>query len=154
MDPVVGAVGCSVGIVNPDPVAMDCKFNAVLFPNITSPYPFPPDPVKNVCDDSTLKFVDATEEFVAVIDKYELDAINEFCTFKLPVTANEPVIRADPVNGNPTPEPPAFNANDAVVANDADVATPVNDPLKDPVATMVSVDPPLNASIARVTCSA
>lgn len=152
---MVGTVEACNGIENPDPVAMDCKFNAVLSPKITSPKPFPPDPVKNVCDDSTLKFVDATEEFVAVIDKYELDAINEFCTFKLPVTANEPVIRADPVNGNPTPEPPpAFKANDAVVANDADVATPVNDPLKDPVATMVSVEPPLNASIARVTCSA
>jgi hypothetical protein len=81
------------------------------------------------------------------------------------VIPNEPVIRADPVNGNPVPAP-AFKANeavvakleetaiDAIVANDADVATPVNDPLKDPVATMVSVDPPLNASIARVTCSA
>ena len=62
---------------------------------------------------------------------------------------------------------PAFNAKLAVVANeldtalDADVAkdavpvnAPINDPEKDPVATMVSVPTPLNASIARVTCSA
>jgi hypothetical protein len=42
------------------------------------------------------------------------------------------VIRADPVNGNPTPAP-AFKANEAVIANDADVAVPLNDPLKEPV---------------------
>ena len=37
----------------------------------------------------------------------------------LPVTPNEPLITADPVKGN---DEPAFEANDAVVANDADVA--------------------------------
>jgi len=37
----------------------------------------------------------------------------------LPVTNNEPVISASPSNGNPAPvPPPAFNANDAVNAND------------------------------------
>ena len=34
------------------------------------------------------------------------------------INRNEPVIIADPLNGNPTPDP-AFNANEDVVANDA-----------------------------------
>lgn len=42
----------------------------------------------------------------------------------------------------------------AVVAAVAVVAFPVNDPLNDPDAITVSVLPPLNASIALVTCSA
>ena len=39
-----------------------------------------------------------------------------------PVTTNEPDIIAEPVNGNDAPPPPAFNANDAVIANDDVVA--------------------------------
>jgi hypothetical protein len=74
----------------------------------------------------------------------------------LPVTAKLPVILAEPVNGKLD----AFAANDAVVekeavvANDALVAIPTNEPLNEPVATIVSVLTPLNASIALVMCSA
>ena len=35
-----------------------------------------------------------------------------------PVTSKLPEIAADPVNGNPSPAPPAFKANEAVVANE------------------------------------
>ena len=69
---------------------------------------------------------------------------------KLAVVANELDVDLD-----------AEVANDADTARDADVANeavpvnaPTRDPENDPVATMVSVLPPLNASIARVTCSA
>ena len=41
-------------------------------------------------------------------------------TFNEPVTRNEPVINAAPTNGNPVPDPPPFNAYEAVVANEAD----------------------------------
>ena len=40
----------------------------------------------------------------------------------LPDTYNEPVITALPLNGKPAPAPPAFSANDAVVAYDEDTA--------------------------------
>ena len=45
-----------------------------------------------------------------------------------PVTPKDPVISADPVNGNAGPPPPPFNANEAVVANEAvPKSEPVND---------------------------
>jgi hypothetical protein len=65
------------------------------------------------------------------------------------------------------PDPTAFNAYDAVAANELEtdldavaaklavpVSGPVNDPVNDPVAMMLSVLTPVNASIVRVTCSA
>jgi hypothetical protein len=73
-----------------------------------------------------------------------------------PVTDNEPVIRADPVNGKLDG---ANDADVAVSAYEADVAVvdvvavPTNDPLNDPVATTVIPTPvPSNASIIFVIC--
>jgi hypothetical protein len=55
----------------------------------------------------------------------ELVTINDAVPNRFPVipsvTNKLPVITADPLNGNPAP-PPAFKANDAVVANDELIA--------------------------------
>jgi hypothetical protein len=63
-------------------------------------------------------------------------------TLKDPVIASDPEIIADPVYGNPAVTP--LNCE----------PSPLKEPEKDPVATMVSVDTPLNASMVLVTCSA
>jgi hypothetical protein len=60
-----------------------------------------------------------------------------------PVTINEPDIIAEPVNGNDAPPPPAFNANDAVIANDDVVA-------KDALATLPLKNEAVAAKLAVV----
>ena len=78
------------------------------------------------------------------------DPVTPCVTFNDPLTTtplcdtrSDPVITADPLNGNPAPAP-AFNAYDDVIAFCAQllvpVNCPVNDPLNEPVLIWVELD--------------
>jgi hypothetical protein len=73
----------------------------------------------------------------------------------LSVTPNEPLISALPVNGNGST--PAFNANEAVVANEADVAesaVPISDPENVDAETLPSTssEPVMEALPETLSC--
>lgn len=153
MDPEEAVVAVDdTGIINPAllPFAVDKSTTVVLLAEIVD---------AGILTNTLVKSIELVVAGVILrngADEFGLDIL------RLPVIDNDPVIRADPVNGN-IAAAAAFNANDAVVEKlddtafktyDAVVAVPIKEPEKDPVATTVSVDPPLNASIARVTCSA
>jgi hypothetical protein len=71
----------------------------------------------------------------------------EFPVLVLPITLNEPVITAEPVNGNGF-EAGAFKANEAVVANDAEVANDADVAILavDAFCTLLTVIPNVDAS--------